>query len=227
MAFFGHGQLPADFWVYPLCSVHYGLSRFLMALIGLHICGALYRVIVRRDRLLRRMWFGRRWQKYAGPALPQRPQRSWWDYAPWISRAILVLPSVLFVLIGSKYFATPNQVAAGSEMTLNSPAAVTDLRVEGAVFFALAALTVMSLLHTRRLLAGLSPEVVLLTLSPAGILAELGRRRHLARVPRRDLGSPIPARSLHDGRGALDNGATIDAARYEAERAARLFAETR
>jgi cytochrome b561 len=31
-----------------------------MALIALHVTGALYHVLVRRDGLLRRMWFGRR-----------------------------------------------------------------------------------------------------------------------------------------------------------------------
>jgi cytochrome b561 len=93
VVFFGRGQLPADFWVYPLRSVHYALSRLLMALIALHICGALYHVVVRRDRLLRRMWFGRRWQDQAASALAQRP-RSFWDYAPWLNRVILVLPFI-------------------------------------------------------------------------------------------------------------------------------------
>jgi len=148
--------------------------------------------------------------------------------------------------------------AAGSGMTLNSPAAVTDMRVEGAVFLALAALTLLSLLDKRRLLAGLGliatvvgfvtaarvlgyfvdgpaaettfklvAEVVLLALSSVGILAELGRRRHVAGVPHHQFGSPVLARSLLDGRGALDNGATIDAPRHKPERAARLFAKTR
>ena len=63
---------------------------------------------------------------------------------------------MLFFLIGSKYLATPNQVATASGMALNSPTAVTDMRVEGAVFFALAALTLFSLLDVRRLVAGLS-----------------------------------------------------------------------
>jgi hypothetical protein len=36
------------------------LSRMLMALIALHILGALYHTLLRKDGLLRRMWFGRR-----------------------------------------------------------------------------------------------------------------------------------------------------------------------
>src|SRR5262245_7171509 len=58
--FFGHGQVPADFWVYSIRSVHYALSRLLMALVALHIVAALYHALVLRDGLLGRMFFGRR-----------------------------------------------------------------------------------------------------------------------------------------------------------------------
>jgi cytochrome b561 len=57
---FGGGTLPADFWVYPIRSVHYLFSRALMAVIALHIVGALYHTLLLRDGLLRRMFFGRR-----------------------------------------------------------------------------------------------------------------------------------------------------------------------
>ncbi len=57
---FGGGTLPADFWAYPIRTVHYLFSRILTALIVLHIAGALYHTLVRRDGLLRRMLFGRR-----------------------------------------------------------------------------------------------------------------------------------------------------------------------
>jgi cytochrome b561 len=56
----GGGTLPADFWIYPIRSVHYLFSRMLMALIALHIIGAFYHTLLLRDGLLRRMFFGRR-----------------------------------------------------------------------------------------------------------------------------------------------------------------------
>jgi cytochrome b561 len=56
----GHGTLPPDLWVYPIRSVHYLISRLLMALIALHIAGAFYHTLVLKDGLLRRMTFGRR-----------------------------------------------------------------------------------------------------------------------------------------------------------------------
>jgi cytochrome b561 len=57
---FDGGALPADFWAYPIRSVHYLFSRILMLLIALHVIGALYHTLVLRDGLLRRMLFGRR-----------------------------------------------------------------------------------------------------------------------------------------------------------------------
>jgi cytochrome b561 len=54
------GALPKDFWVYPVRTVHYAFSRLLMALIALHIAGALYHTFILKDGLLRRMFFGRR-----------------------------------------------------------------------------------------------------------------------------------------------------------------------
>ena len=58
--FLGHGHLPADFWTYPTRGLHYFFSRVLMTLIALHLAGVVYHVLLRRDRLLRRMGFGRR-----------------------------------------------------------------------------------------------------------------------------------------------------------------------
>jgi cytochrome b561 len=67
---FGHeGHLPPSFWAYPIRWVHYGFSRLLIALIALHIAGALYHTFILRDRLLRRMWFGRRAPVPPAPAV--------------------------------------------------------------------------------------------------------------------------------------------------------------
>jgi cytochrome b561 len=57
---FGQGPVPPDFWVFPIRSVHYAISRVLMTLIAVHIIAALYHAFVLRDGLLSRMFFGRR-----------------------------------------------------------------------------------------------------------------------------------------------------------------------
>jgi cytochrome b561 len=54
------GNLPPDFWLYPIRSVHYVFSRLLLVSIALHIAGAMYHAVVLRDGLLKRMFFGRR-----------------------------------------------------------------------------------------------------------------------------------------------------------------------
>lgn len=53
-------SVPADLWVYWPRTAHYVISRVLMALIALHISGALFHTFVLKDGLLRRMLFGRR-----------------------------------------------------------------------------------------------------------------------------------------------------------------------
>lgn len=58
--FEGTGALPADFWAFPPRQGHYFFSRLLLVLVALHVAGALYHQFVRRDGLLRRMWFGAR-----------------------------------------------------------------------------------------------------------------------------------------------------------------------
>jgi cytochrome b561 len=60
IVFDGGGVLPVDFWVFPIRTVHYLFSRVLMALIALHVAGALYHTLILKDGLLRRMFFGRR-----------------------------------------------------------------------------------------------------------------------------------------------------------------------
>jgi cytochrome b561 len=60
VVFGNNGNLPADFWIYPARSVHYLVSRLLMALIAVHVAGALYHTLILKDGLLQRMWFGTR-----------------------------------------------------------------------------------------------------------------------------------------------------------------------
>jgi Domain of unknown function (DUF4345) len=84
--------------------------------------------------------------------------------APWLIRATLVLPAVLFVLIGTKYLRDPVGTASASGMSLDGPAAVTDMRAFGAMFLAVAAVILLSLVGTRRLLAGLAVVAIVVGL---------------------------------------------------------------
>jgi cytochrome b561 len=58
--FQGSGDpLPPTFAVYPTFTAHVYMAEILIALIAVHMLAALYRHFVRKDGLLRRMWFGR------------------------------------------------------------------------------------------------------------------------------------------------------------------------
>ena len=66
VVFLHYGQpLPATFNDLPTRILHGYFAKALIALIALHVGAALYHQFVRGDRLLRRMWFGRR---FAAPA---------------------------------------------------------------------------------------------------------------------------------------------------------------
>jgi cytochrome b561 len=48
--------------VFPTRVIHGAIAKVLVALIAVHASAALYHHFVLRDGLLKRMWFGRRWQ---------------------------------------------------------------------------------------------------------------------------------------------------------------------
>ena len=59
--FQGSGEpLPPSFDIYPTFVVHGYLAVLLVGCIVLHVLAVLYHQFVRKDRLFRRMWFGRR-----------------------------------------------------------------------------------------------------------------------------------------------------------------------
>jgi hypothetical protein len=90
-----------------------------------------------------------------------------WRYAPWLERLCLAAPTLLFLRIGWKYLSAPTEVASGSQMVLGSPGAVTDMRAVGAIFLAIAAIALVSLASTRRLLTGLTVVTVVVGFATA------------------------------------------------------------
>ena len=92
---------------------------------------------------------------------------AFWRYAPWLERLCLAAPTLLFFRIGWKYLSAPVEVAAESQMVLVSPTAATDMRAFGAIFLAFAAITLVSLASTRRLLAGLTIVAVVVGFATA------------------------------------------------------------
>jgi cytochrome b561 len=59
IVFGGQGALPADFKNFPPRLVHGIVAKLLMLAIALHVGAALFHQLVRKDRLLSRMGFGK------------------------------------------------------------------------------------------------------------------------------------------------------------------------
>lgn len=61
IVFGGSGQpLPLSFQDFPARAVHGIIAKVLMALIVLHIVGAIYHQLILKDNLMQRIWFGKR-----------------------------------------------------------------------------------------------------------------------------------------------------------------------
>ena len=64
IVFGGSGApLPEAFEIFPPRIVHGIVAKLLIALIALHIAAALFHQFIRKDRLIARMWFGKRYEQ--------------------------------------------------------------------------------------------------------------------------------------------------------------------
>ena len=172
--------VPADFWVFPIRTVHYVFSRMLIVLIALHITAAVYHSVILRDGLLGRMGFGRRIALDRAPdqaiQVPgaegahrdeaKRVSRQLTSHArlvPWFSRLVLLLATIILTLIATKFILNPTAAATAAHMTLESPLAVTNMRASfGAFPLACAIVTLLCLVSVRRRTAGLGFIAILI-----------------------------------------------------------------
>lgn len=59
IVFGGQGVLPPDFWGYGSRAAHGILTKLLLLLVAVHVLGGLYHEFMLKDRLFRRIWFGK------------------------------------------------------------------------------------------------------------------------------------------------------------------------
>lgn len=79
-----------------------------------------------------------------------------WRFAPWLTRLILVPPTVIFALIASRYIAHPVETGATIGLAFNSALEVTIIRVGfGAFPLGCSIFTLSCLISKRRLRTGL------------------------------------------------------------------------
>jgi hypothetical protein len=82
--------------------------------------------------------------------------RTFWGFAPWFNRAILLAVTIIFTMISVKYITDPVHTAAASGISAGSALAITTIRVGfGGFPLGSAIVTLFCLAATRRLLMGL------------------------------------------------------------------------
>lgn len=149
-----HPALPTTFWEWPVRSAHWMISRALMALIALHLAGVLFHTFVRRDRLLRRMGFGKRLQATSDTEVPRVPALQRISF--WLTRIVLMLGTVLFTMIGAKFVLDPVGAVRDAGIVLTTPMALTTVRASFGAFPLACALVILTcLVAVRRQRTGL------------------------------------------------------------------------
>jgi len=152
----GHPSIPPDFWVFPIRSVHYLISRLLIALIILHITGALFHTFILKDALLGRMAFGRRFSTSETSVAERQPTLT--DRLPaHFARFVLVFQGVVLTLIASRVLVDPIGASARDQIGLGSPLAIVVTQIGfGAFPLAAAIFVVMCALSATTLRTGLA-----------------------------------------------------------------------
>lgn len=74
--------------------------------------------------------------------------------APWLSRIVMIPPTLIMILIGVRYIANPTHAASPTGVTLSTPEALTDTRVAGALALTVAFAIATSVLSRHRLRMG-------------------------------------------------------------------------
>jgi hypothetical protein len=73
---------------------------------------------------------------------------------PWLSRIVMVPPTLIMILIGVRYIRNPIHAASPTGVALSTPEALTDTRVVGALALTVAFVIATSILSLRRLRMG-------------------------------------------------------------------------
>src|SRR5579859_3170644 len=84
--------------------------------------------------------------------------------APWLSRIVMIPPTLIMILIGFRYVGNPTQAASPTGVTLSTPEALTDTRVAGALALTVAFAIATSVFSQRRLRMGHAMVIALMAL---------------------------------------------------------------
>ena len=152
----GHASIPPDFWAFKIRSMHYLISRLLIALITLHVMGALFHTFILKDGLLGRMAFGRRFTT-SGTSVGERQWTLTERLPGHFARLVLLFQGVVLTLIASRVLVDPIGATAKDQIGLGSPLAIVVTQIGfGAFPLAAAIFVVICALSAATLRAGLA-----------------------------------------------------------------------
>jgi hypothetical protein len=121
------------------------------------------------------------------PGHGERKMKKFWTFAPWLTRLILLPPTIIFALIAARYLMHPVASAAAQGIVLPPGLGVTIARVGfGGFPLGCATFLITCLLSRRRLLTGLTfvaiMVVVLLLVRVFGMTADSTVRENMKLV---------------------------------------------
>jgi len=76
------------------------------------------------------------------------------SFAPWLSRIVMIPPTLIMILIGIRYIGNPIHAASPTGVALSTPEALTDTRVAGALALTVAFAIATSVFSGHRLRMG-------------------------------------------------------------------------
>ena len=138
----GHPPIPPDFWAFKIRGIHYLISRLLIALITLHVMGALFHTFILKDGLLGRMALGRRSTASEASAAGRHWKLT--DRLPThFARIVLLLQGVVLTLIAARVLSDPIAASAQDQIGLGSPLAIVVAQIGFGAFPLAAAIFVI------------------------------------------------------------------------------------
>jgi NAD(P)-dependent dehydrogenase (short-subunit alcohol dehydrogenase family) len=97
-------------------------------------------------------------------SIAAKKSKGWWSFAPWVSRALLILPTLIMIMASTHYIRDPSHAASPTGVTLSTPEALTDTRVVGGITLTIVLILASAIVSERRLRTGHAIVIALMAL---------------------------------------------------------------
>lgn len=87
-----------------------------------------------------------------------------WRFAPWVSRLVLILPTLIMIVASVHYIMDPTHAASPTGVALTTPEALTDTRVVGGITLTMVFILAWAIFSRERLRLGHAVVIGLMAL---------------------------------------------------------------